>query len=120
MHVPVVNGLTAARTASAKKVHAGCWKRAKDPLSHPLAKGSDCIPRGGICILNSEAVTPRDDNYMTRSKSGGFENGEGQRVADVGYDLSGCPSHGYLAKNAVWLWRHGSDDTVLRPIRSLV
>lgn len=44
MHVPVVNGLIAARTASAKKVDTGCWKRAKHPLSHQLAKGSDCIP----------------------------------------------------------------------------
>jgi hypothetical protein len=111
MHVPVVNGLIAAGTASTKKVDASCWKSMKNPSSHLLAKGSNCIPGNCVRVVNSKAVAPRDDNDMTRSESGGFENGEGQRFADVDHDLSACCTDGYLAKNAIWLWQHGSDDT---------
>ena len=101
MHVPVVNGLIAARTASTKKVHAGCWKSTKLPVSDQLAKGSDCVPGAGVRVVNSEAMPSRDDNYMARSKGGGFENREGQCFARVGHDLSACLSYGYLAKDAI-------------------
>lgn len=103
MRMPVVNRLIAAGTASAKKVDTGCRERTKYPLSHQLAQGGNRIPGGGVRVVKSDAMTPGDDNHMTRSKSGGFENCEGQRFTGVGHDLRRGLARSYVAEDASWL-----------------
>ncbi|WP_251024609.1 hypothetical protein [Arthrobacter sp. ISL-65] len=61
--------------------------------------------------MDSKAVTPWYDKHMTGSECRGIGNREGERFADICHDLSGSVAHGYLAKDAVRLWWHGSDHT---------